>query len=70
MTDCISGISPSCIGKIGAHHASIGKGVCHFCEELANKLDRQENQEAIKRWQFKNAETIEELKAWIAEYML
>ncbi len=70
MPDCASGVSPSCLGKVGEYRASIGKDVCHFCEELADELDRQEKREAIKQWQFKNAETVEELKAWILEYML
>ena len=64
MADCQSGISPSCFEKVWE-----GATVCRFCEEAARELRRIQEHEDKKWVAFHYASTVEELKAWIKEYM-
>jgi len=68
--DCASGISTSCTGKVGAAAHARGDTVCHFCMEAAHELDLQRKHEATRERRFREARTTDELKEWIAEYLL
>lgn len=70
MPDCASGISPSCVGKMSVRQVEMGKTICHFCEQEANELHRKYAHERRKMQEFADAKTVDQLKAWIAEYVL
>lgn len=69
MPDCQSGISPSCAGKISQSMWDQGLRVCHWCEEEARKLQARYEYEERKQKRYAEARTVEELKAWIMDYM-
>jgi hypothetical protein len=70
MTDCASGISPSCEGKVSLLRQSYGHTVCRWCEEEGQELQRRHEFETRKQERYDNAKTVEELKAWLEKYML
>lgn len=70
MPDCESGISPSCVGKMSDRQVGMGETVCHFCKQEADELHRMYEHESRKHQEFADAKTVDQLKAWIAEYML
>jgi len=70
MPNCESGISPSCEGKVSLSRQSYGHTVCRWCEEEAQELQRRYEYETRKQERYDNANTVEDLKAWIEEYML
>jgi hypothetical protein len=49
---------------------SYGHTVCRWCEEEAQELQRRYEYETRKQERYDNANTVEDLKAWIEEYML
>jgi hypothetical protein len=70
MPNCESGLSPSCTGKVSERQVSAGRGVCHFCEAEADEIAVRCHQERRKWAAYDSAETVEQLKAWLREYML
>lgn len=70
MNDCESGISPSCEGKVRPSRWEQGHTVCRWCEEEAQELQRQHEYETRRQERYDNAQTVEDLKQWIEEYML
>jgi hypothetical protein len=70
MNDCESGISPSCEGKVRPSRWDQGITVCRWCEEEVQELQRQHEYETRRQERYDNAQTVEDLKQWIEEYML
>lgn len=70
MSDCQSGISPSCEGKVSLSRLSDGHTVCRWCEEEAQEMRLSDEYEQRKWGRFNDAKTVHELKAWIVEYLL
>lgn len=70
LPDCESGIALDCNGKVQPVRAEHGETTCRQCETLAYDLRNRLAAEDRKRTLFREAETVEELKAWIEEYML
>ena len=69
MPDCESGISTSCEGKVSLTRQSCGHTVCRWCEDEAKELQERHEYESRKQQMFDNAQTVEEIKDWIRNYM-
>ena len=69
MPDCESGISPSCEGKVSLSRQSHGHTTCRWCEEHTEELRRKHEYEDQKWVAFHEAETVNQLKEWIKEYL-
>jgi len=66
LPDCSSGVSMSCEGKVGPQRAERGETTCRVCEEKQMQIDAHYRKHIV----FERAETVEELKNWIREYVL
>lgn len=70
MPDCESGISPSCEGKVSPIRESQGHTTCRWCDDEAHELQRRHEYEILKQERFDSAQTVDEMKAWIRDYIL
>lgn len=70
MQDCQSGISPSCEGKVSVSRQEHGHTTCRWCEEEQREQLRRQAHLRRKHEQIEKANTVEELKRWIQEFML
>ena len=69
MNDCESGVSPSCEWKVHPSRWDQGKTICAHCEEAAQELNRRHEYETRKRQRYDDANTVDDLKRWISDYM-